>query len=123
MTETPKSPSAEVEQLRGQLDELRSTDPATRMEDAKQRVGATVSNAAASVTEAASNAAASVTEAVAEPLRQGAERVRGVVDSARRTADQVSAQKESLSQRIQDKPLASLGIAVLAGYVFGRIVR
>jgi len=45
------------------------------------------------------------------------------VDSARRTADQVSAQKESLSQRIQDKPLAALGIAALTGYMFGRIVR
>ena len=112
MPDTPKSPSAEVEQLRDQLDELRSSDPAAKLEEAKQRVGATVSSAAASVT-----------EAVAEPLRQGAERVRGVVDSARRTADQVSAQKESLSQRIQDRPLASLGIALLTGYVFGRIVR
>lgn len=112
MSDTSKSPSAEVEQLRGQLDELRATDPAARLDDAKQRVGASVSNAAASVT-----------EAVSEPLRQGAEKVRGVVDSARRTAGQVSAQKESLTQRIQDKPLAALGIAVLTGYVFGRIVR
>ena len=119
MTDTSKSPSDEVQQLRGQLDELRATDPAARVEDVKQRVGATVSSA---------------TEAVAEPLRQGAERVRGVVDSARRTADQVSdsarrtvdqvsAQQESLSEQIRHRPFAALGIAMLAGYVFGRIVR
>ena len=112
MSDTSKSPSAEVEQLRGQLDELRANDPAATLESAKQRVGAP-----------GSNAAASVTEAVAEPLRQGAERVRGVVDSARRTADQVSAQKDSLSQRIQAQPLAALGVAMLTGYVFGRAVR
>ena len=112
MSDTSKSPSAEVEQLRGQLDDLRSVDPAATLEDAKQRVGATVSNVAASVT-----------EKVAEPIRHGADRVRNVVDSARRTADQVSAQKDSLSQRIQSQPFAALGIAVLSGYVFGRIVR
>ncbi len=112
MSNTSKSPSAEVEQLRGQLDELRGTDPAATVADAKERVGATVAGVAASVS-----------ETVAEPLRKGADRVRTVVDGARRTASQVSAQKESLSQRIQDKPFAALGIAVLTGYMFGRIVR
>jgi len=112
MTDPSKSPSAEVQQLRGQLDDLRATDPAARVEGVKQRVSATVSSATASVT-----------EAVAEPLRQGPDRVRGVVDSARRTADEVSARKERLSRRVQDQPFAALGVAMLTGYVVGRIVR
>ncbi len=112
MSDTSKSPSAEVKQLRGQLDELRATDPAATVEDAKQRVGATVAGVAASVS-----------ESVAEPLRQGADKVRTVVDSARRTATQVSAQKDSFSQRIQSQPFAALGVAVLTGYILGRAVR
>ncbi len=112
MSDKSNTPSAEIEQLRGQLDGLRGNDPAASLADAKQRVGATVSDVAASVT-----------GAVAEPLRQGADRVRDVVDSARKTAAQVSAQKDSLTQRIQSQPFAALGVAVLTGYVFGRIVR
>lgn len=112
MTDKPDSPSAEVAQLRSQLDELRATDPAPKLAEAKQRVAATVSDIAGTVT-----------ETVAPPIRQGVEQVRGAVAGARRTAAQVSAQKDSLAQQVRSQPFLSLGAAVLTGYVFGRIVR
>ncbi len=110
MTDT--TPNAEVEQLRNQLDALRASDPAPEVAAAKQRAS-----------DAVSNAAASVSEAVATPVRQGMDQVRGAVASARRTAAQVGAQKESLSQQIRGRPLLAVGAAVLTGYVFGRAVR
>lgn len=112
MSDTSKSPSTEVEQLRNQLDELRASDPAPILADAKQRAAATVSNVAAQVT-----------DSVATPVRHGMERVRGAVDGVRRTAAEVDARKQSLSQQIRSKPLAAVGLATLTGYVFGRIVR
>ncbi len=112
MTDTPDSPSAEIVQLRSQLDELRATDPAPKLAEAKQRVADTVSNVADTVT-----------ETVAAPIRQGAAQVRGAVASARRTAAQVSAQKDSLAQRVRSQPFLALGAAMLTGYVCGRIVR
>ncbi len=112
MADTPNSTSSEVEQLRAQLDELRATDPAPVLEDAKQRAAAAVSSAASTVR-----------ETVATPIRQGADQVRGAVASARRTAAQVDAQRESLSEQVRMRPLAALGIAAAVGYVVGRIVR
>ena len=112
-------PNAEVQQLRNQLDELRASDPTPQVEAAKQQVSDTVSNAAASV----SNAAANVTEAVAEPIRQGMDKARSAVAGARRTAAQVSAQTEDVTQQIRSQPFMALGMAAVAGYVFGRIVR
>lgn len=110
MSDTTKN--NEVEQLRNQLDGLRASDPGPELAAAKQRVGDTVSSVAASVS-----------EAVATPVRQGMDQVRGAIASARRTTAQASAQKESVSQQIRGKPLTALGVAVLTGYVFGRIVR
>ena len=112
MADTTKSASTEVDELRNQLDGLRAADPAPALADAKQRATAAVSSAAATVT-----------EAVATPIRQGAEQVRGAVASARRTAAQVDAQRESLSQQIRYQPFMALGVASIVGYVFGRIVR
>lgn len=112
MADTTKSASSEVNDLRNQLDELRAADPAPALADAKQRATAAVSGAAASVT-----------EAVSTPIRQGTEQVRSAVASARRTAAKVDAQRESLSQEIRYQPFKALGVAILAGYVFGRIVR
>ena len=134
MTDTSKTPSEEAAELRTQLEELRATDPAPRVAQAKQQVADGVSQAADSVSQAASqvaesvsqtasnvrdsvsSAAAGVAETVAAPIRQGAERVRGA-------AAQVSAGSESLSERVRDQPFLTLGIAVLTGYVVGRIVR
>lgn len=110
MTDTTKN--SEVEQLRNQLEGLRASDPGPELAAAKQRIGDTVSNAAASVS-----------EAVAAPVRHGVDQVRDAVASARKTAAQVSAQKDSVSQQVRSKPVLALGAAVLTGYVFGRIVR
>ncbi len=112
MTDTSKSPTDEAAQLRSQLDELRATNPAPKLAEAKERVAATVSNVADTVT-----------ETVAAPIRQGVAQVRGAVASARRTAAQVSTQKDSLAQRVRSQPFLTLGAAMLTGYVCGRIVR
>ncbi len=112
MSDSSNSTSSEVEQLRAQLDELRATDPAPILADAKQRATAAVSNAASTVT-----------ETVATQTHRAADQVRGVVASARRTAAEVDAQKESLSEQVRMRPFAALGIASAVGYVVGRIVR
>ena len=112
MTDTSKSPTDEAAQLRNQLDELRATDPAPKLAEAKARVTATVSDVADTVT-----------EAVMPPIQQGADRVRGAVAGARRAAAQVSAQKDSLAQRVRSQPVMTLAAAMLTGYVCGRIVR
>ena len=116
MADPSNSTSSEVEQLRAQLDELRATDPAPILADARQRATAAVSNAASAVT-----------ESVATPIRRGADQVagqvRGAVAGARRTAAQVEAQKESLSEQVRMRPFAALGVASAVGYVFGRIIR
>ena len=116
MADTSNNTSSEVEQLRAQLDELRATDPAPILADAKQRAAAAVSNAASTVT-----------ESVATPIRRGADQVagqvRGAVAGARRTAAQVDAQKESLSEQVRMRPFVALGVATAIGYVFGRIIR
>jgi len=129
-----KTPSEEAAELRTQLEELRATDPAPRVAQAKQQVADGVSQAADSVSQAAANvagsvsqtasnvadsvssAAANVAETVAAPIRQGAERVRS-------TAAQVSAGTENLSERVRDQPFLALSLGVLTGYVIGRIVR
>ena len=134
MTDTSKTPSEEAAELRTQLEDLRATDPAPGVAQAKQQVADTVSHAADSVSQAAANvaesvsqtaanvrdsvssAAAGVAETVVTPIRQGAERVRGA-------AAQVSAGSESLSERVRDQPFLALGVAVLTGYLVGRIVR
>lgn len=134
MTDTSKTPAEEAAELRTQLDELRATDPAPRVAQAKQQVADSVSQAAESVSQAAANmagsvsqtasnvrdsvssAAAGMAETVVAPIRQGADRVRS-------TAAQVSAGTESLSERVRDQPFMALGLAVLTGYVFGRIIR
>lgn len=104
--------NSEVGQLRNQLDELRASDPAPQLAAAKQRASDTVSNVAANVS-----------EAVATPVRQGVDRVRAAAASARRTAAQVDAQKDSMVRQVRNTPLMALGVAVVAGYVAGRIVR
>lgn len=106
------TPNVEVEQLRSQLDGLRASDPGPQIDAAKQRVGETLSNVAASVS-----------DTVGPPIREGLERVRGAVAGARRTAAEVEARRERFSQQVRGKPLLSLGAAVLAGYVIGRAVR
>lgn len=105
-------PDSEVKDLRNQLDELRASDPTPQVEAAKQRAAETVSNAAADVS-----------EAVAGPVRHGVERTQAAVASARRTAAQVNAQTESMSQSIRSQPLMALGLSLLAGYIIGRAVR
>ena len=112
MSDPSNSTSSEVEQLRAQLDELRATDPAPVLADAKQRAAAAVSNAASTVS-----------ETVATPIRRGADQVRAAVAGARRTAAKVDAQRESLSEQVRMRPFAALGIASVVGYVVGRIVR
>ena len=116
MADTSNSTSSEVEQLRAQLDELRAGDPGPVLADAKQRAAAAVSNAASTVS-----------ENVAAPIRRGADQVagqvRGAVAGARRTAAKVDAQKESLSEQVQMRPFAALGVAAVVGYVFGRAAR
>ena len=106
------TPNSEVKDLRNQLDELRASDPTPQVEAAKQRAAETVSNATASVS-----------DAVAGSVRQGTERARDAVASARRAAAQVNAQTESMSRKIRNKPLVALGASVLAGYVIGRAIR
>lgn len=112
MADTSKSPTDEAAQLRNQLDELRATNPAPKLAEAKQRVADTVSNVAENVA-----------EAVVPPIRQGVDRVRGAVAGARKTAAEVSAKKERLSQRVRSQPFTTLGAAMLTGYICGRIVR
>lgn len=112
MTDTSQSPTDEAAKLRNQLDELRATDPAPKLAEAKERIGATVSNVAGTVA-----------DAVVPPIQGGVERVRVAVAGARRTAAQVSARKDSLAQRVRSQPLMTLGAAMLTGYVCGRIVR
>jgi ElaB/YqjD/DUF883 family membrane-anchored ribosome-binding protein len=119
MSDSSNSNSSEVEQLRAQLDELRATDPAPILADAKQRAAAAVSSAAATV----SDKVATVTDTVATQTHRAADQVRGVVASARRTAAEVDAQRESLSEQVRMRPFAALGIASVVGYVVGRIVR
>lgn len=102
---TDPTPNAEVRDLRNQLDGLRASDPTPQVEAAKQRA-----------TETVSNAADRVSEAVTGTARQG-------VASARRTAAQVNAQTESMSQSIRGRPLMAIGASVLAGYIIGRAVR
>ena len=108
MSDSSNSTSSEVEQLRAQLDELRATDPAPILADAKQRAASAVSSAASTVT---------------ETVGRGADQVRDAVAGARRTAAKVDAQRESLSEQVRMRPFAALGVASLVGYVFGRIVR
>lgn len=112
MADTSKNPTDEAAQLRSQLDELRAADPAPKLAEVKQRVAATVSDVADTVA-----------DTVVPPIQQGVDRVRGAVASARRTAAQVSAQKDSLAQRVRSQPVMTLGAAMLTGYVCGRIVR
>ena len=112
MTDTPQSPTDEAARLRSQLEELRATNPAPKLAEAKQRVADTVSNAADTVT-----------DTVTPPIRKGVEHVRGAVASARRTAAEVGAQKDRLSRQVRSRPVMSLGAALLTGYVCGRIVR
>lgn len=109
MSDTPK---AEVDQLRNQLDSLRATDPTPHVEAAKQRVSDKVSGAAASVS-----------DTVAGSVRQGADMARDAAATARRTAAQVGTQADSLTRQVRGQPFVALGAAVVAGYVFGRIVR
>lgn len=112
MTDTSKSPSNEVDDLRNQLEVLRATDPAPLVAEAKQRAADTVSKVANTVT-----------DTVVPPIRYGVERVQDAAATARRTAAQVRAQKETLSHRVRTRPFAALAVSVLSGYVFGRIVR
>lgn len=112
-------PNSEVQQLRSQLDELRASDPIPQVEMAKQQAADTVNKAAATV----SDAAATVSDAVAGSVREGVDKARSAVAGARRTAAQVSAQAEDVTHQIRSKPLVALSGAMLAGYIFGRIVR
>lgn len=112
MVDAPDTPSSEVEQLREQLAGLCATDPRPQLDAAKRYIGDTVASAAADAR-----------ETVAKPIRQGVARVRGTMASARRTAAQVEAQRERLSQRTRSKPVATVAVAALAGYLLGRIVR
>lgn len=121
------TPTSEVNDLRNQLDTLRAADPVPHVEEAKQKASETISNVASHAADAASqaasqaaSAASQAADAVAQPVRQGVEKARAAV---RGTAAEVNAQADSLAVQIRGAPVVSLGIAALAGYMIGRIVR
>ncbi len=118
-----KTPSAEAADLRNQLEQLRATDPAPRAAAAAQQASDTLSQTAANVRDTVTDTAARVADTVVPPLRDGVERVRGAVASARNTVAEAGRQKDALSERVRDQPFLTVGLGVLAGYIIGRAVR
>ena len=110
MSDMTRNP--EVEQLRSQLEDLRASDPTPHVVAAKQQASDTITRAAAKAS-----------DAVATPIREGVDRARDAVASARRAASQLDTQKDNMVRQVRNTPLLALGTAVVAGYVFGRIVR
>ena len=103
MSDMTRNP--EINKLHAQLEDLRASDLTPHVAAAKQQASETITRVAAKAS-----------EAVATPVREG-------MDRARDAASRLDAQKDSVVRQVRNTPLIALGTAVVAGYVFGRIVR